>query len=83
MSCRAAARDLLDFGSLRDEDARDQRTPDLDERAGTFGPCRDHSRRAVSSRLNTTGSVRGVRTGFNFTSNSPRSSVTSKKNSVL
>ena len=32
------------------------------------------------SRLNTTGSVRGTNTGFIFAINSPRSSVTPKKN---
>ena len=37
-------------------------------------------RRAASSRLNTTGSVRGIRTGCIFAISSPRSSVTSKKN---
>ena len=37
-------------------------------------------RRAASSRLKTTGNVRGIRTGCIFTINSPRSSVTSKKN---
>ncbi|HEY6618534.1 MAG TPA: hypothetical protein VIY68_03215 [Steroidobacteraceae bacterium] len=34
----------------------------------------------TSSRLNTTGSVRGTKTGFIFDINSARSSVTSKKN---
>ena len=37
-------------------------------------------RRATSSRFNTTGKVRGTRTGRIFAINSPRSSVTSKKN---
>jgi hypothetical protein len=37
-------------------------------------------RRAASSRLNTTGSVRGSRTGCIFAISSPWLSVTSKKN---
>ena len=37
-------------------------------------------RRATCSRLNTTGNVRGTRTGCILAINSPRSSVTSKKN---
>ena len=42
--------------------------------------ARRRDQRATSSRLNTTGNVRGTRTGCIFAINSLRSSVTSKKN---